>query len=578
MYENFFGFHEKPFKLVPNPAYLFLGRSHEEALAHLNYAARQGEGFVAVIGEVGTGKTTLCRSFLENLDEDTVAAFIFNPKLGAVQLLKAINDEFAIDTVTNDPKLLIDALNAFLLEQKSNNKTVILLIDEAQNLDRDVLEQIRLISNLETTSDKLIQIILVGQPELIELLESHELRQLGQRIALRSHLEPLAYHETLNYIQHRLIVASGKPGLKFSSGAYRQIYKYSGGLPRLINIVCDRALLIAFGLNQARITKGIAKLAIRELGTGKKNKKSNIQRIGRLSAIGGLFCLIAILMQTFLPSIAQIDITNAPLKADPQPGKAIASPAKAEIVSSPKDVQTMHANETTTSAESHEVSLSELLNTLSPRESRREALVTLFDLWGMTAEKDIYLENVDDNNTYFSLAARRNGLTVERVSDDMDRIKHLNLPVILEFPAANGMDHIYMTLTQVKGKSGDHLTLRCADRVIDIRSEELFSHWSGIAYLPWKNFLNLSGIIPTGNSKESVATLKLHLRDIGFENIAINPFYDSLTRKAVESIQRKHRLEIDGLVGSDTKIALYNESKKYNIPHILNPVEQGVDN
>ena len=165
MYENFFGFKEKPFKLVPNPEYLFLSKSHEEALAHLTYALSQGDGFVEITGEVGTGKTTLCRAFLENLDDDAIAAYIFNPKLDPRQLIKTINDELGIKCKTDNTKDLIDNLNNFLMRQKTLRKKVLLLIDEAQNLSKNVLEQLRLLSNLETSKEKLLQIILVGQPE-----------------------------------------------------------------------------------------------------------------------------------------------------------------------------------------------------------------------------------------------------------------------------------------------------------------------------------------------------------------------------------------------------------------------------
>jgi general secretion pathway protein A len=220
MYKNFFGFKERPFKLVPNPAYLFLSKSHEEALAHLTYAMTQGDGFVEITGEVGTGKTTLCRAFLENLDENTEAAYIFNPKMDAIQLLKAVNDEFGISSDSDNTKGLIDTLNAFLIEKKTEGKNVILLIDEAQNLTEDVLEQLRLLSNLETTRHKLLQIILVGQPELGEKLDSHELRQLAQRINLRCQLLPLNYKEVRGYIQHRINIASRKPGINFSRAAW----------------------------------------------------------------------------------------------------------------------------------------------------------------------------------------------------------------------------------------------------------------------------------------------------------------------------------------------------------------------
>ena len=198
----------------------------------------------------GTGKTTLCRAFLETLDENTKTAFIFNPKLDAIHLLKAINDEFGIDATSDNTKGLVDALNGFLMAKKHEGAKVVLLIDEAQNLSIDVLEQLRLLSNLETTRDKLLQIILVGQPELGELLDSPELRQLAQRITLSSHLKPFDKKDTRSYIEHRLNVASTKAGVHFTSGAFNAVYTFSRGIPRLINIVCDRALLTAFGLNK----------------------------------------------------------------------------------------------------------------------------------------------------------------------------------------------------------------------------------------------------------------------------------------------------------------------------------------
>ncbi|MBW2252053.1 MAG: AAA family ATPase [Deltaproteobacteria bacterium] len=277
MYKNFFGFKERPFKLVPDPAYLFLSKSHEVALAHLNYAVIQGEGFVEITGEIGTGKTTLCRAFLENLDDNTKAAYIFNPKLNSIQLLKAINDEFGISSHADNTKDLIDTLNVFLIEKKSKGANVILVIDEAQTLDNEVLEQIRLLSNLETTKHKLLQIVLVGQPELEERLDSRELRQLGQRITLSSQLIPLSYKEVIQYIQHRIGIASGKPSLKFAHAAYQAIYQYSSGIPRLINIVSDRALVTAYVLEQQKVTGNIVKSAIKELAGRSDIKRYSFQ-------------------------------------------------------------------------------------------------------------------------------------------------------------------------------------------------------------------------------------------------------------------------------------------------------------
>ena len=237
-------------------------------MAHLTYALNEGDGFAKITGEIGTGKTTLCRAFLENLDESAEVAYIFNPKLNSLQLLKTINAEFGIFSNADNSKDLIDALNAFLISKKSKGEKVLLLIDEAQNLSKAVLEQIRLISNLETTQSKLLQIILVGQLELDYMLNSPDLRQLGQRISLSCQLVPLTYEETRDYIQYRINIAAHKPNSIFSKEAIREIYKYSKGIPRLINIACDRMLLSAYAMNRYQVTGKTAKDSIKEL----KNK------------------------------------------------------------------------------------------------------------------------------------------------------------------------------------------------------------------------------------------------------------------------------------------------------------------
>ncbi len=272
MYNAFFNLREKPFKLVPNPEFLFLGKCHEEALAHLMYATSQGDGFVEITGEVGTGKTTLCRVFLENLDKNIEAAFIFNSKLNATQLLQTILKELGIISIANGPTELTSDLNDFLLEKKAQGKSVILLIDEAQNLGKETLEQLRLLSNLETTRSKLIQIILVGQPELKDILDSHEMRQLRQRINLSFHIHPMTKKETLDYITHRVNIASLSPQTLFTRSAQKAIYRFTRGIPRLINIACDRSLLVAYSLKHKKVSPSSVKVAIDELDMRIKSK------------------------------------------------------------------------------------------------------------------------------------------------------------------------------------------------------------------------------------------------------------------------------------------------------------------
>jgi len=388
MYEKFFGFREKPFKLVPNPAYLFLSKSHEEALAHLNYALAQGDGFVEITGEVGTGKTTLCRAFLENLDSSTVAAYIFNPKLGPKQLIKTINDELGIPYDADNTKDLIDKLNAFLMRKKSEGKKVILLIDEAQNLSKNVLEQLRLLSNLETSQDKLLQIILVGQPELSDMLDSHELRQLGQRITLRYHLTPLSFPETVEYIKYRINIAARKAGVKIDRTAFRRIYRYSRGIPRVINIACDRALLTAFGLNQHKITGTTAQVSIQELSTRGTVKRYDFAANRKNLAVIAVLVIIGVaaIFHRPLMQAAALFFPPQPIETA-QPPANEASSAEAQIASPPAAPPTAAVEavppvrEQTVPASVETVRLADYLMTMDIRESRYSALKNALEPW-----------------------------------------------------------------------------------------------------------------------------------------------------------------------------------------------------
>lgn len=266
MYCNYYAFREKPFNITPNPRFIYLSRHHKEAFAHLLYGINDHAGFIELTGEVGTGKTTVLRTMLEQLNEDSYrTALILNPCLSAIELLRSINREFGIPHAGLENGPLLDELNRFLLQQHSENRTVVLVIDEAQNLAPQVLEQIRLISNLETETDKLIQIVLAGQPELQALLAKEELRQLAQRITVSYHLLPMDLADTGSYIQHRLTVAEGRGKVVFTPGAVRRIYNYAKGSPRLINIACDRSLLIGYADETREISAGIASRAVREL-------------------------------------------------------------------------------------------------------------------------------------------------------------------------------------------------------------------------------------------------------------------------------------------------------------------------
>lgn len=271
MYAAYFGLKENPFKLTPEPRYLFLSEPHRDVLLYLAYGIKERKGFVLISGGIGTGKTTICRTLLNLLDShpSVETALIFNTAISDLELLEAIVKEFGIEISreTGTKKAYVDALNDFLLKNFAAGKNAVLLIDEAQNLSHSVLEQIRMLSNLETEKEKLLQIILIGQPELKTMLTLPALQQLNDRITVRYGLIPLSTDEVIAYIEHRLRVAGGPGKIKFTKGAYRAVYDFSEGVPRRINALCDRAFLIAYAKNISKIDRWVIRHAARDIGS-----------------------------------------------------------------------------------------------------------------------------------------------------------------------------------------------------------------------------------------------------------------------------------------------------------------------
>jgi len=609
MYKQFFGFKERPFKLVPNPDYLYLSRSHEEALGHLNYAVSQGEGFVEITGEVGTGKTTLCRMFLENLDNDTEAAFIFNPKLDSTQLLKEINQEFDISSDGITPRDLIETLNSFLMEKRKDGKSAILLIDEAQNLTEDVLEQLRLLSNLETTTNKLIQIILVGQPELGDMLDSHELRQLSQRITLRCHLKPLTLKETKEYIRHRIRIASHKPGARFTGEAFRLVYQYSSGIPRLINIICDRALLTGFTLNRQKISRKIIRSSIKELEGGRQEKTTAGFNKSKSAVLLVSLLMIFLMIVFFQPMLIQEDTLVKYKKTDETILQAMPArndvgsylpivpiskdqaPVKSQISENQKDIsqykteqQVVIESRTADSIDDddekglkkpdkpviiRDVNIPAMLYSMNTNSSRMIALQNSLKLWGDDSDVSHYLESMDDDNEFFRLAAKQRSFMCNRIEGDFTTLRKHNMPTILELYSKEGLSPKFVMVSAIDDSTISFL--KDESTIIVTSIKELEVYWTGTAYIVWKNFFNYTGVIPVNSSRDSILTLKIHLRKLGFNTVTISPFYDESALAAVREVQKRNGLKVDGIVGPITMIALYNEDGSLKIPHILKP-------
>ncbi|MEN8246550.1 MAG: AAA family ATPase [Thermodesulfobacteriota bacterium] len=571
MYSNFFGFKERPFKLLPDPTYLYLSKGHEEALAHLKYAVEHGDGFVEITGEVGTGKTTLCRVFLDRLPGDTEAAYIFNPRLDEVQLLKSINDELNVDSSADNAKELVDALNAFLMQMKADGKKVIVIIDEAQNLSIDVLEQLRLLSNLETTRSKLIQIILVGQPELAEMLDSHELRQLGQRVTLSCYLAPLTLKETGAYIEHRLQVALTKPGGLFSKAALKEIFKYTSGIPRLINIICDRSLLIAFSRNRKRVSGNMVRMAIRELWSrGDHRKQFPLKRRTAAAVLVAAAAVVAVLL---LPGIVHWETGVAPLIALPESGPAVKDPPAVAI---PIEIQEevepapLEAAPTETAPLKKEapMALKAYLEQAEPSETRYSAMAELMSLWAVETYIQPYLVSIKDDDTFFNLVAEQQGLKIQVIKGNTDLVRKLNLPAIFKFESHDENLPIYLTLEKI---NEDQAVFRAQGMEADVTIpyEALASQFKGTVFFAWKNHLGFKGTIPFSYPKGSVIMLKMLLRDIGYDDVALTPEYDKETKIIIHKIQQRNGIEADGFVGPLTKIVLYNEKGDFPAPRLV---------
>lgn len=579
MYNAFFDLRKKPFKLVPNPEFLFLGKCHEEVLAHLTYATSQGDGFVEITGEVGTGKTTLCRVFLEGLDKDIEAAFIFNSKLDSTQLIKAIHKELGIISIANGPAELTIDLNDFLLEKKSQGKSVILLIDEAQNLGKETLEQLRLLSNLETTSSKLLQIILVGQPELREILDSHEMRQLRQRINLSCHIHPMTQKETFDYIIHRVNVASRKQQILFTRSAQKAIYRFSRGIPRVINIVCDRSLLVAYSLNKKRVTPSSVKIAVDELDMRPKIMPRSDSLWKKTAMAFSMIVTLCLLYAVFMglplewPAIMKMDS----MKMDKNEVKMIAEPIAESASFDPVKEVTRPLVETeppqppdpvlTTAFQTAEAS--QILSFIKDTATREMTLLHVASLWN--SESMVYLnpltQQIESNLQFFKIAAAQNNLRMMYLENDPALMGTFNLPVIVGFALPGDPVRYFLGIEAIT-PDNEYVIFPVGEKKYRVGLKELLPYLIGDMYIAWKDNFGYDRVISNASSKDSIMSLKLLLSEIGFPLVDKTPVYDGPVEQAIKQIQQKYGLEVDGLVGPLTKMVLFNEKKQNAVPYL----------
>jgi general secretion pathway protein A len=526
MYLSHYGLQERPFTITPNPRFIFLSKNHKEAFAHLLYGVRSHAGFIALTGEVGTGKTTVLRSLLTQLGEDGFrCALILNPCLSAVEILRAINREFGIPSENLSHAALLDELNRFLVRENQEGRTVVLVIDEAQNLDPSVLEQIRLISNLETETDKLIQIILAGQPELGALLERNELRQLAQRITVSYHLEPMDYEDTETYIKHRLIVAGFWGQLLFTSTALRTIFRHSGGIPRLINIICDRALLIGYTDDAKEIGRKQIAETLKELKREKRGRRWKWPAFAALAVailLAGL--IITIHSHRYTPKLLA---TAVPISTEQTHIIEIVSPSLLDDLA------------THFTAVSEGDSAAKALNAAIGQENGN----TIPPLRGNVVQG-------------LMRAATMRGFKIYQFTGSLNRLALLGRPGILIVSIPGVERPRYVTMMALE-KGGVIINPPLAGRTTFTRSE-LETFWTGKAYIPWRDNLHIPLMEETGISGRHVVRLQNLLARAGFYQQGATGTYDSATIAAVKAFQGNHGIKPDGMVGQETLLLLNN--------------------
>lgn len=552
MYCSFFGLLEKPFSVTPDPRFLFLSQSHQEALGHLLYGIEERKGFIEVTGEVGTGKTVLCRALLERLGPHVRTALVFNSFLSELELLRSINEDFGIPAHGSTKKELIDELNHFLIEGFREGRNAVVIIDEAQNLAPAVLEQIRMLSNLETAGGKLLQIILVGQPELRAQLNRPDLRQLNQRIAVRYHISPLERHAMRDYISHRLLVAGSHGGVRFTSSALNRIYRESQGIPRKINLLCDRALLTAYVQGTTAIDRRIIRQAGTELAGGRITRGNGAEigvsrrpsAIGGGAAVGVILVLGGALWLGYLPQT----LLEPPIKALTAVSDAARS-HQSEDIETPQPAVNDDSPSPLTPPPEPEKPPSALTK-IAGGDVRLRAL--LWEYTRMSRQGD------QREKPGLTGVAAAFGLDVLPFWIDLTRLKHFRVASVVETYAPETQEP---TLFIPHASSPDELELIDAlGNTRRLTDAEFMRMWFGRVYLFYPSGTMLKTVLSKGKRSPEIQTLQHQLYEVGYLAVPPTGLFDGETDEAVRRFQRDHHLHVDGAVGSATKILLYHLS------------------
>ncbi|HYB66556.1 MAG TPA: AAA family ATPase [Steroidobacteraceae bacterium] len=527
MYLKFFGLNEKPFAITPDPRYLYLSERHAEALAHLMYGINESGGFVQLTGEVGTGKTTIVRSLLAQAPRDAEIALILNPKMTAPEFLLTICEELGIDVAGESRqslKDLVDVLSGHLLTAHAAGRRVVLVVDEAQNLSPEVLEQVRLLTNIETNTQKLLQIILIGQEELRELLARTELRQLAQRITGRYHLDPLSRDETTAYVRHRLQVAGATTDI-LSPWALREVYRLSRGVPRVINVICDRALLGAYSTDRHRVTGRLVRRAAAEVfGRG---FAAYWLPWAAAAGVAAALALVTATLWAFGPWSAGARVAAAGKPATALAVAAAAMPAPGAVAAAPPAP-----------------TLAQLLGAHAAETDTDSAFGKLLALWGARYQAD---------GTDPCTQAARSHLECLAGRGSYGQLRLYNHPAILMLSDSGGSSH-QVVLT---GLDDEHARIDLGGTQ-RIGLGELSHFWLGDFVMLWRPASSPVKALSPGMRGAEVRWLRQSLQHLAHADSGapVSDVFDAELTGLVREFQRQHQLSVDGIAGRETQIAL----------------------
>ena len=583
MYEAYYGLTEKPFNLTPDPRFLYLSPKHKEAFAHLMYGIKNRSGFVMVSGEIGTGKTTICRSLLKQLDSDTEVAFIFNPYLSPEELLKKINHDFGMESSADSVRELIDELNEYLLAKAADGKNCVLIIDEAQNLETEILEQIRLLSNLETETEKLLQIILIGQPELAEKLELYEMRQLNQRITARYHLEALNEEESLHYIAFRLRVAGGGDKIRFNRKAIKLVYKISQGTPRVINALCDRALLIGYTKELTEITAKVIRQAAEEI-QGDAHVEVKQLNTGRILRTGGVLSLAAAGVMAFLLVTSEQDLSWEQVEGRLRGQRAaemsvldVSDNDASEVslvseapdvlnedeIGGPDEVGTASSGIAEMDAEESSKAVAEAVVSEIAVASLSEPATPLLDVltaqngalsgvlraWNM-AELQPLPQRASRRN--IALFGESNGMSVIPLRVTLTELSRINYPSLIEVNFGEGMYWCALL-----GLGADEARVTGADgKDVQVERGALERAYQGTSILFWLDSESDAQPLRANTRNDDVTELQSNLLKLGLTDREPTGRYGGATIETITQIQRTTGIIADGIYGEQTRMVL----------------------